>query len=168
MFFRLFILLLTINMISGCALFSDGKKEFRRPSPQVKIFYDDFSNVWRAAQLSLQNYPVRINNMDKGILETEPISTNSKRAWHPPHLKKSKASAGLSYSLHLVASKGDVEGSHAVRVSVRKKMKMKNDFFSGYKSIASDGLEELSILYRIQRELVIDRALNRAADRNSQ
>ena len=37
-------------------------------------------------------------------------------------------------------------------------MELQKDFFSGAEKTASDGLEELAIMYRVERELLIEQA----------
>lgn len=125
---------------------------------QQKVFAVAFDQVWRAAQIALTHYPIRVNDMDKGILKTDKI--NSYKGWKPPH-KPLKKSGGLSYTIQLRIVKGRYQKKEVTKVVVSKKYNLKKSFFSEEKNEYGDGLEEKTILYRIQRELQIDRAIEK-------
>ena len=72
-------------------------------------------------------------------------------------------SSGIRYKITLTMAKGRSEGRESVRVIISKVVERKRDFFSDPEELASDGLEEKIIFYRIERELLIDEALKRAA-----
>lgn len=150
----------------SCAIVSEEKASYRIPSPAVQVFYSPFDKVWRAAQLAIAHYPPRVNNMDTGILETEVIKGLSSKSWQGPHQAR-RPPAGMKYQIRVVVSRGDVDGKEATQVIVQKNIKIKRDFFAAEEELQSDGLEERSIVYRIERELKIDRALERAAKANT-
>lgn len=152
-------LILLFSLVSGCgSLFADNREPPATFGPREQIYFASFDQVWRATQLALQKYPIRVNNMDLGVLETDNIK--GYKVWMPPHRKS--ASGGLSYKLNVRVVKGVVDGRSSVRVTVMKDTEMKKDFFASSKKLPSDGLEERSILYRIKRELLIDKALQKA------
>ncbi|MCB0362431.1 MAG: hypothetical protein KDD35_06905 [Bdellovibrionales bacterium] len=150
-------------IISGCALFADNKEPPPSFGPREQVYYAEFDQVWRATQIALSKYPIKINNLDLGILETDTVK--GYKAWMPPH--KSSASGGLSYNINVRVVKGGVENRPAVRVTIIKEIELKRDFFAEVQRLPSDGLEERSLLYRIGRELQIDRALKKAQDANN-
>jgi hypothetical protein len=102
--------------------------------------------------------------MDLGVLETDEIK--GYKVWMPPH--RASSSGGLSYKLNVRVVKGSVEGRQSVRVTVMKDLELKKDFFADTKKLPSDGLEEKSILYRVRRELLIDKALQKAQQQKNQ
>jgi len=153
---------------TGCALFEEKAGPKPVLGPQEKVFYAEFDDVWRATQLALQSptsYPLRVNNMDTGILETEMIKGS--QTWTAPNATQ-PPSGGLAYRLVVRVIKGNVGNRHAHKVIVLKDGQMQRDFFSDPEPTPSDGLEEKVILYRIDRELQIDRALKRANKRQNQ
>lgn len=152
-------------ILSGCALFKDNSGPPLSFSPREKIYKASFDEVWRATQLALQNYPMRVNNVDLGILETDFIK--SYNAWSPAHLPESK-NGGLSYKLNVKVIKGKVSSQPVQKVSIGKEIYLKKDFFSDEKQQASDGLEEQALLYRIEREITIERGLQKAQKRQNQ
>ena len=126
------------------------EQEYDGFTPISKVFNEDFEVVWRASQLAFQKYPMRINNIDKGLLETDWIKGNE--IWRPPYASKIKPS-GLRYKITLRTIKGKSQGDSAIKVSLQKTIEKKRDFFSDIEKPPSDGMEEKSLLYRVEREI---------------
>lgn len=147
-------------LLSSCALrpVESKKEKIIRKFSNQKVFYYPYDSVWRASQLALK-YPIGINNMDNGVLETDFIKADD--GFVAP--KGSGApSSGVRYKITLVLVKGKIDGRESVRVTISKVIEKKRDFFSDPEALLSDGLEEMVIFYRIERELIIDEALKKA------
>jgi hypothetical protein len=54
-------------------------------------------------------------------------------------------------------------GKESTRVTIEKKIETFKDFISETQIVPSDGLEEQTLFYRMERELIIGAALKRAA-----
>jgi hypothetical protein len=132
-------------------------------SSQQRIYYYPYDNVWRAVQLALK-YPIAINNMDNGVIETDKIRAMD--GFQSPIAEK-VPSSGVQYTITVTLSKGRYDGREAVRVDIKKKIERRRDFFADPEELDSDGLEEQVIFYRIERELVIEQALKRAAEKSN-
>jgi hypothetical protein len=128
---------------------------------QQRIYYFPYDSVWRATQLALK-YPIAVNNMDNGIIETDNIRAMD--GFQSPTAEKDPSS-GIIYKITLTLSKGRNDGREAVRVNIRKKVERHRDFFSDAEDLESDGLEEQVIFYRIERELIVEEALKKAAEK---
>lgn len=152
---------LMAGLLSSCAgsPVPTRKEKVIRKFVNQKIFYFPYDGVWRAAQLALK-YPIAINNMDNGVLETDLIKADD--GFLAPGEARTPSS-GVRYKITLVLAKGKVDGRESVRVTVSKSIEKKRDFFSDPETLVSDGLEEMTIFYRIERELLIDEALKKAA-----
>lgn len=114
--------------------------------------------------LVLQPYPLRVSNMDQGILETDAI--RSGRVWTVPY--GGPSSVGETYRLVVRVVKGSKNDRAATKVTVLKDAQLARDFFSDPRQVASDGMEENSLLYRVEREIQIERALARAQKKQNQ
>jgi hypothetical protein len=154
-----FLLALTLFLLSGCALFEERSGPVMTFGPREQVFYATYDEVWRAANLVLQPYPLRISNMDQGVLETDAVK--GFKVWTPP-FKPDGATAGQSYKLTIKILKGKFTGRAATKVTVLKDATLQHDFFSDPKPVASDGLEEKSLLYRMGREVQLERAIAKA------
>ncbi|MBK9294414.1 MAG: hypothetical protein IPM57_08205 [Oligoflexia bacterium] len=128
-------------------------------SPSQRVFYDNYDKVWRAVQLALRKYPVKVNTMESGILETDYIKGD--KLFNDPN--EAKTRPGLRYKIIVRAIKGKIESKSAIKVTVLKNAEIQTDFFSGFKALGSNGLEEELLLYRIGRFIEIDNALTKAS-----
>lgn len=155
---RLISSLIIFSFLVGCTQQPVRKKK-KTQLIQQKIYYASYDNVWRAAQLALK-YPIAMNNMDNGVLETEFIKADE---GFQALSEDEFVSSGLKYKISLLLAKGKTEGRDSVRVTIKKILEKRRDFFSDPETIESDGLEEMVIFYRIDRELLIDEALRKAA-----
>ncbi|NQY99737.1 MAG: hypothetical protein HRT45_03590 [Bdellovibrionales bacterium] len=143
---------------SGCALFGSAAPPPQTMDPMEQVYLANFDSVWLATQKALAAYPMRVNNMDLKILETDYIKSN--RYWNPPHIPR--LGSGDKYKLVVKVMEGEIEGKGAQKVSVSKEVYRQKDFFAPKNRIPSTGLEERSLLYRIERELIIEKALDEA------
>jgi hypothetical protein len=144
--------------LSGCALFGGAAPLPQTMDPMEQVYIANFDSVWLATQKALAAYPMRVNNMDLKILETDYIKSN--RYWNPPHI--AKLGSGDKYKLVVKVMEGEIDGKGAQKVSVAKEVYRQKDFFAPKNRIPSTGLEERSLLYRIERELTIEKALDKA------
>ena len=146
---------------SGCASTSDevDPKKLAAEPPPARVFRVPFEVVWRAAQLSLR-YPVQINNIDSGIIETEWVRASE--GYRPPYPTK-PPSPGLRFKLRLVFEKGFSEGKPSIKVSAIKRQERLVDFFTDPQAVPSDRIEEQLLLYRIEREVKIEDGIKKAS-----
>lgn len=152
--------LILILMLAACVSSPPASKSKSLPRPiYQKVFYFPYDNVWRAAQLALK-YPISVNNMDHGVLETDSIKADD--GFFAPGTERAPSS-GIRYKISMILAKGKVEGREGIRVTINKNIEKKRDFFSEAEVLPTDGLEEKVIFYRMERELVIDEALKKAA-----
>lgn len=157
--YKLTLLLFSAGILSACA------SAFKSPEPKIQdgptatVFYEDFNTVWNAAQKVMAKYPMRINNIDKGILESDFVKASE--AYRPPFQQK-PISDGYRYQIITRVIKGNIRGKGSIKVTVEKIATLKKDFFSAEEPVPSDGFEEQTLLYRIGREIVMKKALDKA------
>lgn len=153
-------LLISTSLVSvvGCAAFRSTAPPPQTMDPVEQVYPVKFDAIWLATQKAMAAYPMRVNNMDLRVLETDTIK--SEKYWNPPHLSLLKT--GDEYKMIVRVIEGELDGVDAQKVSVSKIVHRKKDFFSVKRQVPSTGLEEKALLYRIKRELVIEKALERA------
>ena len=148
--------LLSTSFLAGCASTED-KKEIQTITKKFKTKKE---TAWEALLLVLKNYPKKNINKDAGTIETETLRTS--QIWQPIGTNKQKI-VGLSYTI-----KADLSyRSPYIYATIQKTLKQKKDFFSKSKFVASDLLEEQTLLYRLGREIKIKR-LTRKLFKNTQ
>jgi hypothetical protein len=116
-------------------------------------FRASFDEVWRACQQAIISYPLKVNNMEQGAIQTTMLRSHT--YFRPPHIAKKHAS-GYRYTLHFNLIKNS---DKETTLSIHKKLLVYRDFISKPEDLISDGLEESILLYRIQREIEIDRQI---------
>jgi len=109
-------------------------------------------SMWRASLIALSKYPLDATNYDQGLIKTNILTEGD--YWRP--LFRDLNNEHL-YTLEVQV----FESSTGTRVVVNKNLKRKSAFNRNEKELQTLGVEEDMILYRIQRELNIDRAIKR-------
>lgn len=158
-----FIIILFISCsFFGCSLFeprtSSAEKIIAKASQQ-KIFLASYDIVWRAAHSAVK-YTIASENQDYGAIETDFIKAVD--GWLPPDQTKPQYKSAR-YKLYFNFAKGTTNGKESTRVTIEKKVEVFKDFVSETVFVPSDGLEEQSLFYRIEREIIIDKALKKAS-----
>ncbi|MBC7743367.1 MAG: hypothetical protein H7061_14310 [Bdellovibrionaceae bacterium] len=146
----------------GCSLFEKQPESVDRiiqKASQQRIFYASNDLVWKAAHTVIK-YTIASENQDFGIIETDYIKAVD--GWLPPDQTKPEYKSAR-YKLIFNFAKGKTDGRDSTRVTIEKKIEVFKDFISETQIIQSDGLEELALFYRIEREIIISQALKKAA-----
>jgi len=148
--------------LGGCDAMVQEDKPATFNGPASRVIVGGYDEVWRALQKAFSSYPIQVNNLDQGILETDIIK--GAQIWSPPFVKNARP-VNYRYTLSARVIRGKTAGQESVRIIVSKKINLQRDFFSADEELLSDGLEELSLLYRIERELQIERSLRKAFEK---
>ncbi len=157
--------LVLIGCTLGCSLFQapdNPQERLLKQGPQQKIYFAKYESVWRAVHQVLK-YPIASENQDSGLIETEYVKMVD-GFLHPETNKPSTQGTRYKYVIKLI--KGKVNGRTSVRVVIEKQIEFLKNFFSEPERLPSDGLEEATLFYRIERELVISDGLEKAQKAN--
>lgn len=159
-------LLVIISLLfqSSCALMdSQEDKVLRKRSsimPPSRVYTSSYDSVWRAA-LTVLKYSITDQNQETGHIETDYVKP-SDGGWLRPD-GTGPMSAGIRYKIAMSLVRVRTEnGKVGVKVTVDKKLERLKDFFSEPESLVSDHLEEKTILYRMERELIIEDAIKKS------
>lgn len=129
-----------------------------------KVFYASYESVWKAA-LTVLKYSITDQNQETGHIESDYIKA-SEGGWLRPDATK-QPSSGIRYKILMSLVRVKTEsGKFGVKVTIDKRIERIRDFFSDPESLDSDGLEEKTLFYRMDRELVIDEALKKLGTSN--
>ena len=160
-----FLLLSAIGTAAICAACATGgstkyEVDADAVENEERVLDDTFVKVWRAAQLAMAEYPIRVNSQDSGTLETEFIKSD--QGFRVPGQEKRGTPMGRRYRILIKVFPAAKAGS--TQIVIRKLVEKQKDFFSGPEKTASDGLEELAIMYRVERELLIEQAAEKRSN----
>lgn len=161
------IFFITLNgmTLTGCSTASSQlEKRLKVGEPLSRVFSAKYEDVEAAIKQAMIRYPQRVDNTEAGIFETDFVK-GEVRFRSPVQTKE--FSAGYRYRLLIRLVRGKNEEKPAVKVLVTKQIEMARDFFADPDAVASDGLEEEVILYRIGREISLARAMVKATEREN-
>lgn len=129
---------------------------------QTRLYVGNYDDVWLAALKSLNDYPLRVSNKDSGRIVTETVNGpyNELVFTYPGQIEQPER---FRYSLKFNFAKlvSEKTNQSLVRVRVIKELEQFQDFYTGWLSYPSDGIEERALLYRIEHVLGMEKALNR-------
>ena len=125
-----------------------------------KNFSEEVDNLWQAIEMTMSDYQIKLNDVDKGIIETDFVS--GKSMWIPPQSTKSYIGYSTKILIRLL------KGKKSHKLILKKIIKYKPDFFAEEKFVDSDVIEEQVLLYRIGRELSIQKKLAKANEDSSE
>lgn len=154
---RLLSIFILSALLTACAQTSKPP-ENARPVPVEEVFFAEPDAVDRAISQVMVKYPQKIANLEAGVLETDYIKGDAR--FRPAH-KEVNYGSGYKYKIVIHTVRGKTNGKPAIKVQVVKQVEQHRDFFDDPELLQSDLLEEKAILYRIGRELKIDKALQR-------
>ena len=150
--------------VSGCGtqvLQPETPEAIIERSSQQKIYYAPYDEVWKAAH-SVIKYTIAAENQDFGVIETDYIKAVD--GWLPPFRTRPQYPSSR-YKLVISFARGKKsEAAESVRVTIEKKIEVFKDFISEVRTVSSDGFEEKVIFYRIERELIIAKAIRKASE----
>ena len=78
-----------------------------------------------------------------------------------PHKKDETLPSGYQYRLNV----NIIKGEKASRLVILKEVRLQKDFFSDPQELVSDGFEEKALIYRIKREIIIEKILKKQMDK---
>lgn len=159
-------LALNTSLLVGCTTASDQlSTKLKLNEPVSRSYITSLGALETAIGQSLVKYPLRIHNLEAGVIETDFVT--GKNRFQPAH-QPSSFSSGYRYRLIVHIVKGTLDEQAAYNVQIVKKIEILRDFFSDPEPIPSDGLEEQALLYRIERELAIRDLVKKSLDWKNQ
>ena len=119
------------------------------------VFNASYDIVWQAALLALKTYPIKSENLEAGQIETQVIRGYT--SWTPPagFIRNLK---NRYYKIKIFLEKGAISRKeNAVKIHLIKEEFINKDFIQQNIPVTSNGLEEEIILYRIHREILLQK-----------
>ncbi|NBX76246.1 MAG: hypothetical protein EBQ92_06800 [Proteobacteria bacterium] len=154
-------ILSTALVLGGCASQRPSDEAFR-----TRLYEGSYDDVWLAALKSLNDYPLRVSNKDSGRIITETVNGpyNELVLTYPGPLEQpERFRYSLKFSFARLVS--EQTNKPLVRVRVIKELEQFQDFYTGWLSYPSDGIEEKILLYRIEQVLGMEKALTKALEK---
>jgi|694.fasta_scaffold58377_6 hypothetical protein len=135
---------------------------------QTRLYVGTYDDVWLACLKALNDYPLKVSNKDSGKIQTETVNGpyNELVLTYPAPLELPEK---FRYSLKFNFAKlvSEKTNKPLVRVRVIKELEQFQDFYTGWLSYPSDGLEEKILLYRVQQVLNMEKAISQSEQKKS-
>lgn len=144
--------------ISGCSSFEQFEyltKEVEIPS---NVFKSTYTDTWTAVVATINKFDLELQNQESGSIKTKWID-NTVKLNFSDSFGGSDAVKAAKFKLIINVIKGFQNSQEVTKVTVYKRQLVNQDFLQGWKVIPSDQIEETTILYRIERALMIDRQI---------
>lgn len=140
--------------------------------PHMRLYEAKLYDVWRALQKVVAHYPLEVNNIDQATIETEKLA--QQKHWPTFYLTSQQTKPGYyrikiqlvqspisqspavkSSAAKSLADRLSAAAQNKVQVWIQKTIFKQSDFFSTPQSLPSDGMEEVALYYRLDRELYL-------------
>ena len=126
----------------------------------TRLYAGNYDDVWLAALKAMNEYPLKLSNKDTGRIQSEIVNGpyNDLVFTYPDAIELPER---FRYSVELSFAKLVSETNQPlVRVRAKKALEKFHDFYTGWLSYPSDGLEEKILLYRVEHILRMERRLS--------
>ncbi len=153
-FFSFSLLLLAFS----CASYKKFKyitEEFEVPS---KLFGTNFNQTWQAVLQVMRTFDLETSNQEAGIIKTRWID-NTNELNFSDSFGTSDAVKSAKFKLIVNVVKGYRIDKEVSKVTIYKRQLIEQDFLQGWKEIPSDGIQEKTLIYRINKVIAIDKKL---------
>lgn len=147
-------------ILGGCASYDQFRyvtEEFEIPS---KVFNADFPQTWQAVLQIMAKYDLELKNQEAGVIKTRWID-NTLETNFADSFGGNDSVKAARFKLIINVVKGFRGNGEVSKVTVFKRQLVEQDFLQGWKVVPTDGIQELALLYRVERLLTIDKKLKK-------
>lgn len=153
-----FLIAISAFLITSCASY----EKFHQMSQQLEIpsrvYQSDYTKTWQAVLQVMRRYDLAVQNQQSGVIRTRWID-NTLELNFADSFGASDSVRAARFKLVINVVKGFRGDREVSRVSVYKRQMVERDFLQGWQVVNSDGIQEETILYRIERLLAIEERL---------
>lgn len=155
---KLLVYFFTLFILSGCSSYEKFEymtKEVEIPSMVFKAPYTD---TWTAVVATINKFDLELQNQESGSIKTKWID-NTLKLNFSDSFGSSDAVKAAKFKLIINVIKGFQSSREVTKVTIYKRQLVNQDFLQGWQVIPSDQIEEKTLLYRIERALLIDQKI---------
>jgi hypothetical protein len=145
-------------LFSSCASYEYYKnvtEEFEMPS---KVFVADYNEAWQAVLQVMKKFDLSYQNQEGGVIITKWID-NTGEVNFSDSFGSDDTVKGAKFKLSLNVVKGYRSSKEITKITLYKRQLIEQDFLQGWKEIPTDQILEKTLLYRIERIVLIDKKL---------
>lgn len=152
-FFLLFFLL-----IYGCSSYERFRYITEDYEMPMQVYKADFNQTWKAVLEVMKRFEIAQQNQQAGVIKTHWIDNTLETNFQNSFSKSSNVKSA-KFKLTINVVKGYRFNREVSKVTIYKSQLVEQDFLQGWKEDPSDGTLEKTLLYRIDRLIMIDNKL---------
>jgi hypothetical protein len=157
---KLLVILTTLSLFSSCASYEKFKlitEELEIPS---KIYAADYNQSWQAVIQVMKRYDISYQNQESGKIKTRWMD-NTLQVNFTDSFGSSDAIKAAEFKLLINVAEGYSYGRKVTKITIFKRQRVEHDFLQGWKEKQTDGIQEKTLLYRIDKLIEIDGKLKK-------
>ena len=157
---KLLVFFVTFTLFSSCASYEKFKlitEELEIPS---QIYGADYNQTWQAVIQVMKRYDISYQNQESGKIKTRWMD-NTLQINFTDSFGSSDAIKAAEFKLLINVSEGYSYGRKVTKVTIFKRQRVEHDFLQGWKEKQPDGIQEKTLLYRVEKLIEIDSKLKK-------
>lgn len=151
----LFCLFLVFNSCTSYEKFKQITEELEIPSMMFKA---DYNQTWQAVIQVMKRFDIAYQNQEAGKIKTRWMD-NTLQVNFTDAFGSADAVKAAEFKLVVNVAEGYSYGRKVTKVTIYKRQRIENDFLQGWKAQPSDGIQEKTLLYRIEKLIENDNKL---------
>lgn len=158
--------ILPLFLIISCSSYEEYQQiteEYEIPS---QVYKSEYTQSWQTVLQVVKKYDLAIQNQDTGVIKTRWIDNTAEINFADSFGGKDAVKTA-KFKLLINVIKGFKSSREVTKVTVYKRQMIEKDFLQGWKVVRSDGILEKTILYRIEKTLLIENKLKKIEEKKT-
>jgi hypothetical protein len=152
--------------LSSCSSYENFKYITEDLEIPAQVYRADYNKVWLEVMKITNKYAREVSNQEAGVIKTRWID-NTLELNFADSFGSNDSVKSARFKLIINVVKGYRGSKEVSKVTVFKRQQIEQDFLQGWKVVKTDGILEKSILYRLERALVIEAKLQEIEDKKT-
>lgn len=152
-----FILLIFFGLTS-CASYEKFRQITEELEIPSRVYKADYNQAWQAVIQIMKKFDIAQQNQEAGVIKTRWMD-NTLQVNFTDSFASSEAVKAAEFQLVLNVAEGYSYGQKVTKVTIYKRQRIENDFLQGWREVATDGIQEQTILYRLGKIIENDNYL---------
>ncbi|MCT4640916.1 MAG: hypothetical protein N4A33_01375 [Bacteriovoracaceae bacterium] len=154
------LLLLSLFLISSCTSYEHFKRITEEFDVPAKVYKADFTQTWQAVIQVMKKFDISYQNQEAGKIKTRWMD-NTLQVNFTDSFGSKDAVKAAEMMMVINVAQGFSYGRKVTKVTIFKRQRIEHDFLQGWKETPTDGIQEKTLLYRIQRIIQNDNELRK-------
>jgi len=155
---KFYYLLFFLFIFSSCANYEKFRQITEEMEMPSTIFKADYNQTWQAVITVMRKFDIAQQNQEAGFIKTRWMD-NTLEVNFADSFGTSDSVKAAKFKLVVNVVKGFRSSKEVTKVTIYKRQLLEQDYLQGWKEVTTDGILERSLLYRIERLIVIDNQL---------